>query len=123
VRFPNRYFINKEAWSRFLGTWHAFIGSQTLSRRSSARYRKGREIRLNGICGVIFEKAESRNSIRLFSLSNLCHPERKKVDSRNPAAKGNLTGPRRGSFKTARRDFSTSFHSAQDDDDSAPKNC
>jgi len=35
---------------------YPLIGNYTLSRRSSARYRKGREIRLNGICGVIFLK-------------------------------------------------------------------
>src|SRR5439155_7629839 len=69
VRFPNRYFINKEAWSRFLGTWHALIGSQTLARRSSARYRKGREIRLNGICGVIFKEPESMFRFGFFRCS------------------------------------------------------
>src|SRR5207302_3170322 len=101
VRFPNRYFINKEAWSRFLGTWHALIGSQTVSRRSSARYRKGREIRLNGICGVIFLKAGSRNSIRLFRCP-ICHPSE-------------VEGSGHKTFEVTQRDPSTSLPSAQDD--------
>ena len=39
-------------------TWQALIGSQTLRRRSSTRYEREREIRLNGIGGVIFRNPD-----------------------------------------------------------------
>ena len=40
--------------------WQAFIGSQTLWRRSSARYLRERVIRLNGIGGVTFQNPDRK---------------------------------------------------------------